>query len=342
MKSLLLSLVLLAFFSVTPSSGFSSRIRLSTIQPEVVAISDVQNYAAILVEGAALESRQLLVVEGPGQVTLDSAAGRWLWSWQPGRADIGRSFLMLIRDLRSKQECKFVVSVNAFVEDRNVSEMKRQRFFSGIPTTFRVKQVGLDGAYRTTLLLDGKVYADSAESALSVKPDFQSAVGKQAQLKVEYSAPLTNKWVTLAQFSSKVAYPPFRVPGSMESEAGMPLFFHAALGVPPNFYTTLQQRFLLVKSDGFFEDTAHMVSHSITPDNDPFSMFSTIVKRDSGSTGGLGFEFGLRPTEKWKTITDKRGQVIDVVLVDPVTKQENTIQVWLFPRYVQTAIQEEN
>ena len=239
---------------------------------------------------------------------------------------------MQVRGPRSSDRVRFTVRPKAFIVDRYLNDQRRGFFYSGIPSTFRAKQPGLDGEYKLTLIFGDSVVAQVDEPTLSVRPDMHNSVGKQARLIVEYTAPLTEQTVTLVEYKGKVSYPPFRVAPTMEVVAGEPIFFKAAMGLPPNFYTTTPGHFLIVKSDGYFEDTAQMIMGWMSLDNDTFSMFATVAKVDSGQSKSRGFDFGLRPTEKALQITDKRGKIIDVEVFDPITRQTNLIEVRVFPR----------
>jgi hypothetical protein len=329
MKKILCLTILLASFT---HSAYAQKLRLSTVQQEFGAVADVPNYVAILVEGASAASTKLAIAEGPGQVAFDKTSQRWLWNWRPSIADTGRIYTVHVRGPKSSNHVRFTVRPKAFIVDRYLNDQRRGLFYSGIPSSFRAKQPGLDGEYRITLTFGDSVIAQIDEPTLSVRPDMHNSVGKAARLIVEYTAPLTEQKVTLAEYKGKVSYPPFRIVPSMEVVAGEPIFFKAAMGLPPNFYTTTPGRFLIVKSDGYFEDTAQMIMGWVSLDNDPFSMFATTIKVDSGQSKWLGFDFGLRPTEKAMQITDRRGKIIDVEVFDPITKQTSLIEVRIFPR----------
>lgn len=335
MRKTAIPLLLLLLLTFAPELATAEKIRLSTVASQMSAIPDVQNYVALLVEGAPPESRKLTLTYGPGQIALDTASDRWLWNWQPTPADVGRSFAIVIRDQRSKRECRFNIDVKAFAYDRLVADFNRGKFYSGIPTTFRVKQPGHDGAYRTMLTVDGVSLVDTMESTLTVKPDLQELVGKKAKLSVQYCAPFTNKWITIYDRTTKISYPPFRAPGSMEVEAGDPIFFHAALGVQPNFYTPIPSWVLIATSDGYFEDTVRMIGGYSAPGDDPFSMFEQPASAWSIANKHFCFDFGIRPTEKVKTITEKYGRVVQITLFDPITKQTTSMEIRVFPRAIQ-------
>jgi hypothetical protein len=329
MKKILCLTILLASFT---HSAHAQKLRLSTVQQDFGAVADVPNYVAILVEGASAASTKLAIAEGPGQIAFDKTSQRWLWNWQPSIADTGRIYAVVVHGPKRADRVRFIVRPKAFVVDYFLANQRRGLFYSGIPSNFRAKQPGLDGEYRITLTFGDSVIAQIDEPTLAVRPDLHNSVGKPARLIVEYTAPLTEQKVTLVEYKGKVNYPPLRMPPNMEVTAGEPIFFKAAMGLPPNFYTTTPGRFLIVKSDGYFEDTAQMIMGWISPDNDPFSMFATVAKVDSGLSRRLGFDFGLRPTEKAMQITDKRGKIIDVEVFDPITKQTSLIEVRIFPR----------
>jgi hypothetical protein len=334
MKRLSFLPILIAITLLTPAV-YSQPVRLSTVQPVITAIANVQNYAVILIEGALPETWKIDMVEGPGQVALDEVSKRWLWSWQPAAADVGRSYAVTLKDM-SGQKCLFQVQVRTLTEDWMINNLKQGKFYSGIPSTIRMKQPGLDGAYRMRLYLDDELVADSTEPTLAIKPALHEAVGKQARLDVEYTAPLTNKPTLLATYTAKVKYPPFRTPPTQEIASGEPILFKAAMGIPPNFYTTVPGRILVAKSDGYFQDTAYMISGLVTTGDDPFGMFSRNVKIGAGTGKYLAFDFGLKPTDKVNTITEKSGRVVFLSLLDPITKQTGEIEVRIYPNLIRS------
>jgi hypothetical protein len=329
------SLTIIITITLLAQAAYSQAVRLSTVQPVITVIANVQNYAAVIVEGAFPETWRIDMVEGPGQVTLDGVSKRWLWSWQPAAADVGRSYDVTVKDM-SGQKCQFQVQVKALAEDRPLPDIKRGNFYSGIPTTIRMKQPGLDGAYRIRLYLDNELVADSSEPALIYKPAMHDAVGKQARFDVEYTAPLTGKPTLLASYSTKVKYPPFRTPPAQEIAAGEPILFKAAMGVPPNFYTTVPGRVLIAKSNGYFQDTAYMISGFVTTGDDPFGMFSRNTKIGDETGKYLAFDFGLKPTDKVNSITEKSGRIVLLSLTDPITKQMGEIEVRIYPKLLKT------
>jgi hypothetical protein len=214
--------------------------------------------------------------------------------------------------------------------------MSKRRFYSGIPTNMNAKQAGLDGAYSMRLSFDDSIAIAVNEPSLTIRPHLLKEVGKQARLTVEYTAPMTGRPVTIASYQTKVNYPPLRVPATMECIIGEEINFRAALGLPPNFYTTVPSNFLVVKSDGYLEDTARIIGGGSYEENDPFSMFATDPPRGARPVKTNSFDFRVRQTEKAKAITDPKGKIIIVEVFDPVTDQRSLIQIWLLPPVVPT------
>lgn len=334
MKRFLYLILLIASFT----SSANSQVKLSTVQPSVGAVVGVQNYVAIIVEGAESKSTILHVIEGPGQLTFDNISQRWLWNWQPSIGDTGRSFEIVVEGAQSDQRAMFVVTPRALIADRFLTNLKKGLFYSGIDAPIRVKQPGLDGEYKLTLTLDDSVVAQVTEPTLAYRPDIHTSVGKQARLTIDYIAPLTGKTVTLTEYTGKVKYPPFRVMPAVDMEVGQPAFFRAALGLQPNFYVPSVSRIFTVESNGYFEDTAQMISSWIDRGEDPFSVFASEPLRSSGPSKELTFDFGLRQTDKTKEITANGGKIILVTLRDPITKQTSSMVVRIYPR---RAVEEE-
>jgi hypothetical protein len=325
---LYLSTLLLSLLTANPEAT-----RLSTVQPTITVIAGTQNYTAVLVEGALPESCSLLKLEGPGQIEYDKSVRRWLWSWQPSMADTGKSFTVTVADLKSKARTSFTIQTKAFIGDRNLQQLGKKIFYTGIPTNVNAKQAGLDGAYSITCYFDDSVAARSSEPTISVKPHLLNDVGRNLRLTIEYTAPLTGRTVLLKEYSTKLRYAQMRTPSWIDMHSDEPLFFRAALGLPPNFYTTMPGKVLIASSNGYFKDTAVMLMGSYSAGDDPFGMFEQTATKWQQSSQ-LCFDFGLLPTEKLRSITDTRGELIDVTLTEPITKQTTLLQIRVYPRRV--------
>ncbi|HET6513193.1 MAG TPA: hypothetical protein VFH43_13455, partial [Candidatus Kapabacteria bacterium] len=91
----IISLALFLALSGFAIPSANSEIRLTTPASSFSVIAGVENYAAIIVEGATAGSQAVWMHSGPGMVQFDKESQRWLWSWKPSIADTAKEHVVV-------------------------------------------------------------------------------------------------------------------------------------------------------------------------------------------------------------------------------------------------------
>jgi hypothetical protein len=204
--------------------------------------------------------------------------------------------------------------------------------YTGIKLIEYSEEPGMKGRYEYRVYLDDSLAASGSDRQFSFAANLHGDLGKEARVRIEYTTPLTERPIILGEYRARLTYPPLRAGGQLEFYAGEDITFKAALGVAPNYYIPIPSRFLLVSSDGRFEDTALMVNYYDHPDSDPYQQFQRRRVRDTSGVLRPGYDFVLRQSDKASEVTEPAGVPVLVKLTDPSTGQATSMNVRIFPR----------
>lgn len=327
-------IVLVGLLTLLVSPGYASAtaIRLSTPDSHVVALVGITSHVAILVSGATSTSRTLTLAGGPGEVVLDQRSRSWLWRWRADSTHSDKIYTVTVRDKRDGAECSFSVTATMLRKSAHVRRLESGIAYTGIKLIEYSEQPGMKGRYEYRVYLDDSLAASGSDRQFSFAANLHGDLGKEARVRIEYTAPLTERPIILGEYRARLTYPPLRAGGQLEVYAGDDITFIAALGVAPYYYVPIPSRFLLVSSDGRFEDTALMVNYYDHPDSDPYEQFQRRRVRDTSEVLRPGYDFVLRQSDKAREITEPAGVPVLIKLTDPSTGQATSMNVRIFPR----------
>ncbi|HET6512722.1 MAG TPA: hypothetical protein VFH43_11060 [Candidatus Kapabacteria bacterium] len=273
----------------------------------------------IKIEGAESKNVKIDLAEGPGQIVkIDT---NWVWQWEPTPADAGQTYTVRLRGNANRSggakdlaTNTFSVSVKPLAPTSDVFGPKGNKAYTGVPFIINGKHQDLNGTYRIEVYKNGEKLKDASEPQLTLNAGtdrsdlvFMQDEGKTLQTRIFFRSPYMREWITLKDTTMKLQMPPMRTPGSLELNAGEVVTFKGAMGIPPNNYVEIPSNDLQVTSDGYLEQTAK-------------------------KTGGKGYDFEVRMTQKANAIKDKAGKVVSVTFTDPKTGQSSAMELRIFPK----------
>jgi hypothetical protein len=269
----------------------------------------------IKIEGAESKNVKIELAEGPGQIV--KVDTNYVWMWEPGPSDAGQTYTVRLKGNANRSggakdlaTNTFSVSVKPLAPTGDVFGPKGNKAYTGVPFTINGKHTDLNGTYKIEVFKGGERIRETSEPSVTIPREelvFMADEGKSLQTKISFKSPYMRDWITLKDTTMKLQMPPMRVPNALEFNAGEPVAFKGAMGIPPNNYVEIPSSDLSVSSDGYLDGTAKKI-------------------------GGKGFEFEVRMTQKANAIKDKSGKVVSVTVTDPKTGQSAPIELRIFPK----------